>query len=105
VSDFLLLGVRPWAPAELSPVRTAHDVAASAVWHRWLRRWGLLRSFALPPAGPAGPLGSRAEARAYLVVRASGRAAADRLAADWGRVGGYQVHVLPLRDAIAGERR
>jgi len=89
MSEFLLLGTRSQAGREVSPARLAADVAASASWHRWLRRWGLLRSFALPLEPCAG-------LRACLIVQASGHAAASQLASGWGRVSGYRVTVTPL---------
>jgi len=49
VSEFLLLGIRPVAQGELSPAHAARDLVALAAWHRCLRRWGLLRSFAPSP--------------------------------------------------------
>jgi len=98
VNEFLLLGTRPPVPGETSPARAAHDMAAVTAWHRWLRRWGLLRAFSLPQD-------LAAELRACLVVRASGPAAAQRLGAGWGRVTGYQVTVLPLLDGSAGKER
>jgi len=98
VSEFLLVGTRPSAPAELPLAVAAHDVVARAAWHAWLRRWGLLRSFGLP-------VDPGAELRACLVVRATGDEAARRLAAGWGRVSGYRVMVLPLRRGTAGEGR
>jgi len=96
VSDFLLLGIRPVVPGELSPARAARDLAALTAWHRCLRRWGLLRSFAVGHQGQAGP-------GTCLVVRVSGPAAARRLAAGWERLAGYEVTVLPLVDT-AGRR-
>lgn len=69
--------------------RAAHDVVATQAWHRLLRRWGLLRSFAFPDESVAG-------LRACLLITASGHAAAARLAAGWGDVTGYQVTVLRL---------
>jgi hypothetical protein len=98
VNEFLLLGKRPPASGETSPARAAHDMAAVAAWHRWLRRWGLLRAFSLPHDRTA-------DLRACLVVWASGPAAAQRLGAGWGRVAGYQVTVLPLLDGSAGKER
>ena len=95
MNEFLLLGTRPPASGEMSPVRAAHDVAVVAAWHRWLRRWGLLRAFSVPADGAAEP-------RACLIVSASGPAAARRLGAGWGRVTGYQVTVLPLLDGPPG---
>lgn len=89
MSEFLLLAVRPPGSAEVSLRRAAHDVVAVGAWHRLLRRWGLLRSFAFPDESVAG-------LRACLLVTASGQAAAARLAASWGDVSGYQVTVLPL---------
>jgi len=98
VNEFLLLGNRPPASGETSPARAAHDMAAVAAWHRWLRRWGLLRAFSLPHDRSA-------DLRACLVVWASEPAAAQRLGAGWGRVTGYQVTVLPLLDGSAGKER
>ena len=95
MGEFLLLAVRPPGRAEVSLRRAAHDVVALEAWHRLLRRWGLLRSFAFPDESVAG-------LRACLLVRASGHAAAERLAAGWGSVSGYQVAVLQLR--VAGTR-
>jgi hypothetical protein len=89
MSEFLLVGTWSAAPAELSLAVAAHEVIARAVWHAWLRRWGLLLAFGLPTDPGADP-------RACLVVRASGDEAARRLAAGWGRVSGYRVTVLPL---------
>jgi len=93
MSDFLLLGARQpgMATTETSPRLAARDVVALAAWHEHLRRWGLLRAFALPQ-DPVGGL------RACLIVRASGQLAASRLAEEWQRRSGYQVAVLPLCD-------
>ncbi len=98
MSEFLLLGSRPVPSPELSPAKAARDLTALAAWHRWLRRWGLLCSYAVRPPWLAGP-------RVFLVVRATGPAAARRLAAGWEQAGGYQVTVVPLRDAAAGGRQ
>jgi hypothetical protein len=98
MSEFLLLGIRPQMDREVSPVGLARDVAAAAAWHRWLRRWGVLRSFALP----GEPV---ADLRACLIIQASGPAAATRVAAGWGRVSGYRVTVTQLCDAAAGGGR
>lgn len=95
MSEFLLLGVRPVPSPELSPAKAARDLTALAAWHRWLRRWGLLCSYAVRPPWLAGP-------RVFLVVRATGPAAARRLAAGWEQAGGYQVTVVPLCDAAIG---
>jgi hypothetical protein len=92
VSEFLLLGIRPVAPGELSPARAAGDLVALTAWHRCLRRWGLLRSFAVGQHSRSGP-------GACLIVRVSDPAAAWRLAAGWERLAGYDVAVLPLVDA------
>jgi hypothetical protein len=91
VSEFLLLGTRPAAAREMSPARAAHDLAALTAWHGWLRRWGLLRSYAVLPPWLAGP-------RVLLLVRATGPAAARRLADGWERAGGYQVTIVPMCD-------
>jgi hypothetical protein len=98
VSEFLLLGTRPTPPPELSPARAARDLTTLATWHRWLRRWGLLCSYAVRPPGLADP-------RVFLIVRATGPAAARRLAAGWEQAGGYQVTVVPLCDAATGGRQ
>ena len=95
MSEFLLLGTRPAPSPELSPAKAARDLTALAAWHRWLRRWGLLCSYAVRPPWLAGP-------RVFLVVRATGPAAARRLAAGWEQAGGYQVTVVPLCDAAIG---
>jgi hypothetical protein len=91
MSEFLLIGTWPTAPAELPLAVAARSVVRAAAWHGWLRRWGLLRSFGLP-ADPG-------ELRACLVVRATGDEAARRLAEGWGRASGYRVTVLPLSGA------
>jgi hypothetical protein len=96
MSEFLLLGTRSPADHEVSPARLAADVAAAVSWHRWMRRWGLLRSFALP-------LEPRTGLRACLIVQASGPAAASRLASGWGTVSGYRVTVTPLWTGAAAE--
>ena len=98
MNEFLLLGTRSHASGEMSPARAARELAAVAAWHRWLRRWGLLRAFSVPQAGAAEP-------RACLVVWASGPAAAQRLGAGWGRVTGYDVTTVPLLDGTAGRGR
>ncbi len=95
MSEFLLLGVRPVPSPEVSPAKAARDLTTLAAWHRWLRRWGLLCSYAVRPPWLAGP-------RVFLIVRAAGPAAARRLAAGWEQAGGYQVTVVPLRDAATG---
>ena len=91
MSEFLLLGVRPVPSPEVSPAKAARDLTTLAAWHRWLRRWGLLCSYAVRPPWLAGP-------RVFLIVRAAGPAAARRLAAGWEQAGGYQVTVLRLCD-------
>jgi len=98
MSEFLLLGIRPQADREVSPAGLACDVTAAAAWHQWLRRWGLLRSFALPREPVA-------DLRACLIIQASGQVAAARLASGWGRVSGYLVTVTQLREAAAGGGR
>lgn len=95
MSVFLLLGTRLQGDHEVSPAGVARDVAAAAAWYRSLRRWGLLRAFALASEPVAG-------LRACLIVQASGHAAADRLASDWGHVSGYQVSMARLCTAAPG---
>jgi hypothetical protein len=96
MSEFLLLGARPPGAGEVSLSRAAHDVMALAAWQRWLRRWGLLRSFALPQD-------TVTQVRACLMVQASGEVAAERLAARWAQMSGYHVTVLPVWSAGVGE--
>ena len=96
MTAFLLVGSRTPGAAEPSPAIAARTTAALITWHQGLRRWGLLRSFALPDAVTG-------QAMLCLVVQASGPAAARQLATRWGRLGGYLVTVLELRDA--NERR
>ena len=96
MSEFLLAATWSAPSGELPLAGAARAVIARAGWHAWLRRWGLLRSFGLP-RDPDGEL------RACLIVRASDDAAAARLAADWARVSGYQVTVLPLSGGTPGE--
>jgi hypothetical protein len=91
MSEFLLLGARQRGIAETSPYQAARDMVALTTWHQQLRRWGVLRAFALPQ-DPADGL------RACLIVRASGQLAASRLADEWQRRSGYQVAVVPLCD-------
>jgi hypothetical protein len=93
---FLLAGTRPPGCGEQPLAAAAHDVVTMARWNGWLRRWGLLLSFGLP-LDPVGEL------RACLIVLASDDQAAERLAAGWKMVSGYQVAVLPLSDESAGE--
>jgi hypothetical protein len=102
MTEFLLVGTRPAVTGEVTPHRAARDLADLAAWHRWLRRWGLLRSFGVPALSQ--DLRDRAERRVCLIVQASGYAAAQRLAANWGRMGGYDVAVLELRQAAGAGR-
>jgi hypothetical protein len=94
MSEFLLAGARGPARGELCLEAAARDLVAAAGWHVWLRRWGLLRSFALP-------LGGACEPSACLVVRATSADAAARLAAGWEQLSGYRVTVLQLFDQAA----
>ena len=96
MSEFLLLAVQPpgRGRGEVSPAGVARDLAAAAAWQGWLRRSGLLRSFGLPDGPVAG-------VRACLIVRASGPAAAGRLAAGWAGVSGCPVTVTELCAASA----
>jgi len=92
MSEFLLLGARQPGSAETSPRAAARDMAALTMWHQHLRRWGLLRAFALPQDSAGG-------LRACLVIQASGQLAASRVAEEWRRRSGYEVSVVPLCDA------
>lgn len=96
MSEFLLLGTRPAPAPELSPAQAARDLVTLTAWHRSLRRWGLLHSYAVRPSWLAGP-------RVCLIVRAAGPTAAQRIAAGWERAGGYRVTVMQLRDGAIGE--
>lgn len=99
MTEFLLAGTRPPQPGgfrELALAAAARRVVESAAWHGWLRRWGLLLSYGLPGEARAG-------VRACLVVAASDDQAADRLAAGWATVSGYQVAVLALTGELGGE--
>lgn len=96
MTAYLLVGRRVPGGAERSPAIVARTTAALMTWHQGLRRWGLLRSFTLPDAVTG-------ETMFCLVVQSSGPAAAKRLATRWGRLGGYLVTVLEMRDA--NERR
>ena len=92
MSEFLLLGARKAGSVETSPRLAAREMAALTTWHQHMRRWGLLRAFALPHDSASG-------LRVCLVIRASGQVAASRLAQEWRRMGGYEVSVVPLCDA------
>jgi len=94
MSAYLLAGMRRPLDAELTLAVAARDVVAQTLWHGWLRRWGLLESFALP-RDPA------TEPRACLVIRATGEDAAARIAGEWERVSGYRVAVLALSNPTA----
>jgi hypothetical protein len=89
MSDFLLLAAHRGPPGELSPMTAARSCAAASRWHEALRRWSLLSGYAVR-------VGPRATPTSCLVVHASGRAAARRLADGWERVCGYDVAVLPI---------
>jgi hypothetical protein len=97
VSEFVLLGMRPAVGIEVSPAGAARELAALAAWHGWLRRWGLLLSYAVRPPSLSGHW-------VILIVRATGPAAAGRLAAGLGYAGGYDVTVVPVRPDQAGIR-
>jgi hypothetical protein len=99
MTEFLLAGTRqpqPGGSGELALAAAARRVVHTAAWHGWLRRWGVLLSYALP-SDPAAGL------RACLVIGASDEQAAERLAAGWATVSGYGVAVLALTGGLAGE--
>ena len=98
MSAYLLAGIRRPLDSELTLAAAAREVVTRVAWHGWLRRWGLLESFALP-RDPAS------EPHACLVVRAAGEEAAARLADRWARVSGYRVTVLALSTAVARTER
>jgi len=91
MKEFLLAGARGPTRGELCLAEAARDLVAAARWHAWLRRWGLLRSFALPHGGAGEP-------NVCLVVRTTTADAAARLAAGWEQLSGYRVTVLQLFD-------
>jgi hypothetical protein len=95
MTAFLLVGSRPLEEPERSPAMAARDAAALTTWHRGLRRWGLLSSFAVPDEDGHG---AETAPRLCLVVQVSGADAARRLAARWEGLGGYSVTVLALRE-------
>ena len=92
MSDYLLVGIRIPAAAELSPDAVGRDIVAACSWQRALLRWGLLRWFAIGAGVPVEPT-------ACLIVQVSSRAAADVLAVGWERAAGYLVTALPLVEA------
>ena len=94
MSAYLLAGMRRPLDGELTLAAAARAVVAQARWHDWLRRWGLLESFALPRDLATEP-------RACLVIRATGEEAAARLAEGWEQVSGYRVTVLALSSTAA----
>ena len=94
MSAYLLAGMRRPPDSELTLAAAARAVVAQGLWHSWLRRWGLLESFALP-RDPAN------EPRACLIIRATGDEAAARLADGWEQVSGYRVTVLALSSTAA----
>ena len=100
MTAFLLVGSRPPGGPERSPALAARDAAALTTWHQGLRRWGLVRSIALPDDRQA----SASETLLCLIVQVSGTDAAERLAERWERLGGYRVTVLRLLDATGGRR-
>jgi hypothetical protein len=97
VSEFVLLGMRPAACLEVSPAGAARELVALSAWHGWLRRWGLLRSYAVRPPWLSGHW-------VILIVRAAGPAAAGRLAAGLAHAGGYDVTVVRLCPDLGGAR-
>lgn len=92
MTAFLLVGTRVPGGAERSPAMAARAAAALMTWLQGLRRWGLLRSFALPDAAAGAPV-------LCLIVQVSGQAAAQQLAARWEWLGGYHVTVLEVQEA------
>jgi hypothetical protein len=99
MTEFLLAGTRqpqPGGSRELALAAAARRVVQAAAWYGWMRRWGLLLSHVLPREPRAG-------VRACLVVAASDEQAAQRLAAGWATVSGYQVAVLALTAELARE--
>lgn len=97
MSVYLLAGSRGPFGGEMGLAAAAHAVVTRSAWHGWLRRWGLLESFALP-RDPANEL------HACLVVRVTGEGGAARLAHEWERVTGYRVTVLALATAAPSRK-
>lgn len=97
MSAFLLLATRPAGAREVSSPAIARDLVAAVGWCRALRQWGLLNGFAVDPEAVSG-------VRSGLIVLASGRAVAERLASDWGKVSGCQVSVTRLCIAAPSAR-
>ena len=99
MTAFLLVGSRGPGGPERSPALAARDAAALTTWHQGLRRWGLVRSIAVPDQDASAD-----ETLLCLILQVSGAEAAERLATRWERLGGYKVTVLALHDAT-GRRR
>ena len=89
MSTFLLLGARPFPQSEVSPAQVGADIDRSREFISSLRRWQLLDSYGASMAEADEP-------RTALIMRASNRSAAVRVAAVWSRFSGFEVAVWPL---------
>jgi hypothetical protein len=89
MSNFVLLGARPFPYPELSPAPLGAAIAGAADFVASMRRWRLLDCCATGEAAADQP-------RAVLVARASSPVAAAILGAAWSRVSGYDVTVWPV---------
>jgi hypothetical protein len=95
MSNFVLLGARPFPYPELSPAPLGAAIAGAADFVASMRRWRLLDCCATGEAVTDQP-------RAVLIARASSPVAATALAATWSRVSGYDVTVWPVLTRCVG---
>jgi hypothetical protein len=93
MSTFVLMGARPFPQPELSATGLAADIERACEFIGSLRRWRLLRCYATGTARADQP-------RVVLVMRASSQGGAERVAAVWSRLSGFDVTVWPL--VVAG---
>jgi hypothetical protein len=95
MSNFVLLGARPFPHPELSPAPLGAAIAGAADFVASMRRWQLLDYFATGEAAADQP-------RAVLVAHASSPVAAAVLGAAWSRASGYDVTVWPVFTRCGG---
>ncbi|WP_375481872.1 hypothetical protein [uncultured Mycobacterium sp.] len=89
MSKFVLLGVRRFPTAELSPAQVELRLARAQTFVAAMRCWQLLDSHATREAEADEP-------RALLLMCASSPAAAGTIAAAWSAVTGFDVSVWSL---------